>query len=101
VRIDFVLATLPFEREAIDRGRSVDLAGVEATVITPEDLIIEKSVSSRARDQEDVVGVLRRQRDNLDLAALDETIEGLAADMAEPDIAERWREAKRAAGLVG
>lgn len=101
VRIDFVLATLPFELEAIRRARSVSVGNVEVKVIAPEDLVIEKSVATRARDHDDIVGILKRQGDKLDLDRLDSTIEGLAADMAEPGIAERWREAKRAAGLVG
>lgn len=101
VRIDFILATLPFEHEAIRRSRSVSVGGLEARVITAEDLVIQKSVSTRARDHDDVVGVLRRRGGELDLARLDATIEGLASDMADPEIADRWQRAKQGAGLLG
>ena len=99
VRVDLVLATLPFELEAIGRARVVDVAGTEARVCAPEDLIVMKSVSTRARDHDDVVGILRRRRSDLRLEELDRTIESLAADLGDAQIGERWRAARRAAGL--
>lgn len=99
VRVDMVLATLPFELDAIARARVTDLEGVEIPVCTPGDLIVMKSVSRRARDHEDVIGILRRQRDSLDLVRLDQTISGLAAELGEPELADRWQKAKRVAGI--
>jgi predicted nucleotidyltransferase len=98
-RVDFILATLPFEFEAIRRSSTATMAHTEFRVCTAEDLIILKAASERPRDHDDVVGVLRRQKDRLDLARLDSVVEGLATDLAEPEIATRYREAKRAAGL--
>ena len=99
VRVDLVLAALPFEMEAIRRAREIEVEGVPVRVCTPEDLIVMKSVSRRPRDHEDVIGVLRRQRDSLDLDALESTITGLAEDLADPEIASRWKAARRIADL--
>lgn len=100
VRVDFVLATLPFELDAIQRAARVPVAGVEVRVCTAEDLIVMKAVSQRPRDHEDILGVLRRQGEALDLTRLDRTLEALAADLEQPELADRWHEAKRAAGLA-
>ncbi|MFN2489093.1 MAG: nucleotidyltransferase [Actinomycetota bacterium] len=99
VRVDMALATLPFELDAIARARVIDLEGVEIPVCVPEDLIVMKSVSRRARDHEDVIGILRRQRGSLALARLDQTISELAVELGEQALAERWQKARRAAGI--
>ncbi len=99
VRVDFMLATFPFELDAIAGARVVSVEGEDVRVCSPDHLVVMKSVSSRPQDHVDVEGILRRQRERLDLARLDTTIEGIAEDLAEPDIAERWHAAKRAAGL--
>lgn len=101
ITADFVIATLSFELEAITRARPVEVEGTPVPICSPEDLIIHKVVSERARDHEDVVGVLRRQGRSLDLASLDRAVGGLADQMEEPEVAERYRQAKRAAGLAG
>lgn len=99
VPVDFILATLPFEVDAIARARSVRVAGIDIRVCTPEDLVIHKVISERARDHEDIVGVLKRQGAQLDIRRLDQIVEDLASDLGEPHVAERWRAAKRSAGL--
>lgn len=100
IRVDFALASLPFEVEAIRRAVEVTVMDVSVPVGQPEDLILMKSVAERPRDHEDVVGILRRQGGRLDVHRLDAAIEGLADDLADPDIAQRWRAAKAAAGLT-
>jgi len=42
VRIDFILGLLPFEKEAIDRAVTVDVAGCAVRFVTAEDLILIK-----------------------------------------------------------
>jgi hypothetical protein len=67
LRIDLLLADTPFDVQAIQRGRSVEIQpGQNITVCTPEDLILYKMISTRPRDYEDVRGVVRRQGQNLD-----------------------------------
>jgi hypothetical protein len=99
VPVDFVLAVLPFEMDAIRRARSVTVEGVAVPFCAPDDLVIHKIVSERPRDLEDVVGILRRQRGHLDLVSLDRTISAMSEDLAEPSIARRFASAKEAAGI--
>lgn len=97
--VDFVLATIPFEIEAISRAVRTKIGNVEARVCTAQDLIIHKIVSERPRDHEDVVGVLKRSRGYLALKELDAVLEGLARDLERPAIAQRYRSAKESAGI--
>lgn len=67
VRIDLLLTDTAFDVEAIARRRKVEPLGSEAfDVCAPEDLIIYKMISTRARDHADVPGVIRRQQLSLD-----------------------------------
>jgi Nucleotidyl transferase of unknown function (DUF2204) len=100
IPIDFVLATLPFELEAIGRAQLVTLEGVEVPFCAPEDLVIHKIVSDRPRDLEDVTGILRRQRGALDLEWLDRTVSALGEDLADRAIVSRYESAKRDAGIA-
>jgi len=99
IPIDFIVAALPFEVEAIGRALLIDFEDLEIRVCSPEDLIIHKIVSDRPRDLEDVVGVLRRRRHTLDLVRLDETVKELARGLEEPAILARYQEALGATGL--
>lgn len=67
VRLDLLLADTPYDIEAIQRGRDVEVApDVVIHIGTPEDLIIYKMISTRPRDHEDARSVVRRQGHNLD-----------------------------------
>jgi hypothetical protein len=58
IRVDFIFSLLPYERQAIERGRDVLLAETSVRFVSPEDLIIHKLVAARPRDIEDVRNVL-------------------------------------------
>lgn len=99
VRIDFVLAILPYEREAIARAARIPLEGVLVSWCTAEDLILHKIFSDRPRDREDVEGVVLRQRAALDREYLDPRVRDLARDLERHDIVEFYQECLRKAGL--
>jgi hypothetical protein len=66
-RMDLLLADTPYDVAAIRRGREVEVEpGVKIWVCSPEDLIIYKLISTRARDYEDARNVIRRQGNLLD-----------------------------------
>jgi len=73
VQIDLIFSDTRYEREAIDRGRMVELGGARVRFASPEDLIIHKVVAGRPRDMEDARSVLLKNpaldrdliRDNL------------------------------------
>lgn len=58
IDIDLVLGELPFESEAIRRGRRGRVGGLAVPLATPEDLVIMKAVAGRPRDLEDIEGIL-------------------------------------------
>jgi hypothetical protein len=66
LRVDFIFSTTPYEREAIGRAQSIEVAGVAVPFATAEDLIIHKLFAGRPRDIEDAVGVVRRRGPGLD-----------------------------------
>jgi len=60
-----------YEEEALERSVWVDFPEVgKLRLIGPEDLIIHKCVSGRARDVEDVEGILIHQRLDLDVTLI-------------------------------
>ncbi|MBI3930231.1 MAG: nucleotidyltransferase [Armatimonadetes bacterium] len=65
-RIDFLLSDTEFDRQAVQRGVEVSLAGVSVKVCRPEDLIVYKLLSTRPRDHADAETVIQRQGDGLD-----------------------------------
>ncbi len=65
-RLDLLLADTPYDVLAIHRGRDIEVQpGLSIRLCSPEDLIIYKFISTRLRDREDAVGVIRRQGDKL------------------------------------
>jgi len=64
---DFILAENILELNAIKRGKIKKIGPVTVKVVTPEDLVIHKITSQRARDLEDIPGILIRQKGKLDL----------------------------------
>ncbi len=79
VPVDISLGIPGYEEEALGRAQLLELpSGALVRVLGPEDLVIHKCVAGRARDAEDVEGILIRQRLRLDL-----------------DLVRRWLEAFR------
>jgi hypothetical protein len=67
VRIDLLLAETAYDVEAISRRQTVEtMRGVDLIVCAPEDLVVYKMISTRARDHADVPGIILRQRRSLD-----------------------------------
>lgn len=65
-RVDFIFSTTPYERSAIGRAQTVEVAGEPVSFATAEDLIIHKLFAARPRDIEDAQSVVRRQGAKLD-----------------------------------
>lgn len=89
IRIDFIFSTTLYERQAVERAVSVELRGVDVPFATAEDLILHKLFAGRARDLEDVEGVVRRRGAELDWSYLEEW----AARFAEIPGREKMTEA--------
>lgn len=94
---DLLLATLPFEIDAIGRAVTVPFEGIKIRVVRPEDFIIYKSISTRPRDLLDIVGVLQRQ-DDLDVEGLEKDIQAWSIALEDETVMVRWHEARKEAG---
>lgn len=60
IRIDFVFSLTEYERQCIDRGKTIRIRRVDVRFVSPEDLIVMKTIAGRPRDLEDVASVVRK-----------------------------------------
>ena len=86
VPVDIVRAELSYETAAIRRSVIIEYAGVLFKVCAPEDLIIQKVVSERRKDRDDIEIIIRRQSANLDREYLLKHCLDLSNLMERPDI---------------
>ncbi len=98
IRVDLVMAGLPYERAAISRAASITVGSRMVKVSTAEDLVLHKIISDRPRDREDVEGVVIRQGPMLDRAYLDPKVQEMASGLEKPDILEFYRSCLKRAG---
>lgn len=88
-QLDIILASLPFEDDALARAHKRRLFGRLVPLPTPEDLLLFKVLAGRDKDLVDAVGIARRHLDALDHRYLDAAL-GAICDLAE-DVAPRRR----------
>jgi hypothetical protein len=100
VRVDLILAGMPYEERAIARAREVVVAGRSVRICAPEDLILYQLASERPRDREDVEGVVVRQGMALDRAYLDEHVEALAAGLERREVVDFYHACLRKSALA-
>jgi len=91
VRVDLIVAGLPYEESAIQRAVSLDVAETSVRLCTAEDLVLHKIVSDRSRDRDDVEGIIARQGARLDRSYLDPLVEELARGLERPDLLVFYR----------
>lgn len=87
----------PFSVQEFERRQDVEFAGVRLSVATVEDLVVAKlewaKLGESQRQIEDVAGILRLRRDEMDVEHVEGWVEKL-------DLAEVWAQARRAAGWI-
>ncbi|MDZ7831057.1 MAG: nucleotidyltransferase [Desulfobacterales bacterium] len=94
-QIDIILGTLPFEQQAIKRAVKVKIGNADINFCTAEDLILLKIISDRPRDLEDVEGIIKFQKENLDYGYLEPRILELSNLLDRPEIAQQWQNWKK------
>jgi predicted nucleotidyltransferase len=67
IRVDFVFSFTGYEAKAIDRAQTVLMEGYPVRFASREDVIIHKMVAGRAIDEEDVKGILAKNKGAIDL----------------------------------
>ncbi|GFP43579.1 nucleotidyl transferase AbiEii/AbiGii toxin family protein [Candidatus Hakubella thermalkaliphila] len=92
VRVDLIFSMTPFEREAIKSAREILIDNMPIHYISPEDLIVQKIVSGRPRDLEDVRGMLEIQGKRMDEKRIEKMLDALAREVGEDEWIKRWKE---------
>lgn len=91
IGIDIALGALPFESDAVDRSRLVELeSDAHLRLCSAEDLIVMKCFANRPMDWHDVRGVVLRQRpETLDWSYIVSSLAPLCEVKEEPEIVHR------------
>jgi predicted nucleotidyltransferase len=82
-RVDLLIATTAFERQAVERATPFDMDGTTINVLVAEDLIVFKLAAGRARDYEAVTALIAAHGPKLDATFISESLE-------EIGLADRW-----------
>jgi len=70
--IDLTLGLPGYEEGMIERAHLIDLeSGASVRICTPEDLVVLKAVAGRAKDWQDIEGIVIRQSDQLEYAVIE------------------------------
>jgi len=88
--VDFLLALPGYEEQIITRATRCDLGDLQAWVCAPEDLVIQKAVAGRAKDWQDIEGVLIEQWGRLDLDYLEDWLAQFAELLEQPEILSQY-----------
>ncbi len=81
-QLDIILASLPFEQDAMSRSTQREMFGCRVAFPTPEDLILFKVLAGRDKDMVDATGIARRHIASLDWAYIEAVVQELC-DAAE------------------
>ncbi len=87
IDIDAILGKLPFEEEAIARGKFYSLGGVRIKLPQVEDLLIMKAIAQRPQDLRDIEGLLDTHP-NANIELVRRWIREFATAMTMPDLLE-------------
>lgn len=94
VRVDLVIARLPFELEAIQRSQKIRYAGLDFQVCRIEDLIVHKVISTRLKDWADIETLVQLHHNTLDWQYLLKHVQGLASFLDRPEIIQNLKRLK-------
>ena len=88
--LDLVEPRYPqFAADVLSRAMVGTLRGQTVRLVSPEDFVLVKVLSTREIDLNDAASVLRCLRDRLDIDAIRRTAQALAREIPDHDVAER------------
>lgn len=91
VIVDFLLSLPGYEENIISRAVQRDMGGWTAWVCSIEDLIIQKAVAGRAKDWEDIEGLLIEQRGKLDEGYITEWLVQFSEALEKPELLTQYK----------
>jgi Nucleotidyl transferase of unknown function (DUF2204) len=90
IEVDIILGFLPYEEQAIALSIPVEHQGVSFSVCSAEDLIIQKAISEREKDWEDINGILKRQGEKLNQEYIRRWLSLFAETLDKPQLLSRY-----------
>jgi predicted nucleotidyltransferase len=90
LRIDFIFSFTAYEKQAIERAVTVKIDNYPAKFAGCEDLIVQKIVSGRAIDEEDVKAVLLKNHDSIDTEYVYRWLNEFAKNPEYKDLPQRF-----------
>ncbi len=86
VIVDFLLALPGYEELIVERAVQRDLGGFVVWICSVEDLIIQKVVAGRGKDQEDIQALLAAHRSKLDEGYIEHWLAQFADILENPEL---------------
>ncbi len=90
-KCDFIIAQNILEYLCIKRARLKKVYSAKIKLISPEDLLLHKIISERARDLEDAQGILMRQRGKLDMNYINYWLKKIAVANKKPELLKLFK----------
>jgi predicted nucleotidyltransferase len=90
--VDFLLAIPGYEEQIVIRAVRCQMGDLKIWICSPEDLVIQKAVAGRAKDWQDIEGILIEQRGQLDLGYLEDWLSQFAEVLEQPEIVAQYRD---------
>lgn len=91
VIVDFLLSLPGYEENIISRAVQRDMGGWVAWICSLEDLIIQKAIAGRAKDWEDIEGLLIEQKGKLDEGYISEWLIQFSEALDRPELLSRYK----------
>ncbi len=89
--VDFLLAVPGYEDYIIERAVHHFMGETAFWVCTAEDLIIQKAIAGRAKDWQDIEGILIEQQKQLDQVYLEDWLSQFAEFLEKPDVLTQYQ----------
>ena len=95
VRVDIIFSITPFEQEAIEKARKIEIDGVPVPYALPEYLVVQKIMAGRARDLEDATGIMEVQGETIDIGEIERLIKTFGTGEEGKEWRSRWNGLKK------
>jgi hypothetical protein len=92
LQLDVILAGPGLEEAFLERASVVDIAGTPIPFISPEDLIVTKLLAGRAKDLEDVRGIIAARSNTLNVEQVENTLTMIEDALGRSDLVRLFRE---------
>jgi hypothetical protein len=83
--------SLDYARSALARALDSTLRGQPIRLLTPEDFVVFKVLSTREKDLDDAASVLRALGAEVDCEQIEAAVLALQGEVKDHPVAERWR----------